>query len=82
MNKRIISINVDDILSLISCAETYGFSNSVLLGTFRDWLDDKLSEKEIQNYAKDVASTEGYSEEDGDNAAETLKEFKNRFKLK
>lgn len=83
MKNREISINIDDILSLIHCAEYYGFADDVLFTSFRDWLGRKLTDEEIKIFAQEYFTPEnraqGYSEEDYESAVETLNEFRNKY---
>ena len=78
MNRE-IKTDLENILSLIACAETYGYDDDVLFDAFRSMLDSKLTESEIEWYARLVESEEGYTEEDYEAIKETLRRFKNRY---
>jgi len=81
MNIRLVSATLDDILSLVSCAEDYGFSHPILLGAFRNIIDGRLSNQEIENYARGVADKDGYGEEDYIEIKMRLKDFKQKYRL-
>ena len=76
---RIIKTTLENILSLIACASDYGFEDDVLFDAFRGMLDSKLTNEEIEAYARSVESTEGYSEEDYEAIKGRLMNFKNRY---
>jgi hypothetical protein len=78
MNRE-IKTDLENILSLIACAEDYGFNKDVLFDAFRDMLDCKLTDDEIEWYAISVKNTEGYGQEDYDAIKETLEYFKNKY---
>lgn len=73
-NKDCVVVERQDILSLISCAEDYGFAKSVLFGTFADWLGP-VDPEEVEAYARELANEDGYGEEDYLYARETLEEW-------
>lgn len=76
---RIIKTNLETILDLIACASDYGFKDDVLFDSFREMLDSKLTNEEIETYARSVEDMEGYSEEDYEAIKERLKGFKNKY---
>jgi hypothetical protein len=76
---REIKIRLGDILSLIACAADYGFEDNVLFDAFRQMLDSKLTNEEIETYARSVEAMEGYSKEDYEAIKERLKYFKNKY---
>jgi len=76
---RIIKTTLENILSLIACASDYGFEDDVLFDAFREMLDSKISNEEIETYARSVEAMEGYGEEDYDAIKERLKDFKNKY---
>jgi hypothetical protein len=78
MNRK-IKTDLENILSLIACAGDYGFANDVLFDALRSMLDSKLTEEEIEWYARLVESEDGYTEEDYEAIKETLKGFKNKY---
>lgn len=79
MMNRELKTDLENILSLIACAEDYGFKNNVLFDYFRELLDGKLTEEEIEWYARTVESEDGYDEEDYEAVKEQLDEFKDRY---
>jgi len=79
MKSRKIETTVDNILSLIACADDYGLARDVLFDAFRGMLDDKLSDEEIEEYVQSVKIEEDYGEEDCENIKERLLDFKKKF---
>lgn len=76
---RIIKTTLENTLSLIACASDYGFEDDVLFDAFREMLDSKLTNEEIENHARSVEAIEGYGEEDYEAIKERLKDFKNKY---
>ena len=76
---RIIKTTLENILSLIACSSDYGFEDDVLFDAFREMLDSKLTNEEIETYARSVGAMEGYGEEDYEEIKERLKHFKNKY---
>lgn len=75
---KTITLDRTEILGMISCAETFGFANSVLLSAFSDWLG-RVTDEEIDAYARSVADSPGYSEEDYEVERSTLLEWRGRY---
>ncbi len=77
-----ITIERSEILSLVSCAEDYGFENDVLFTSFRGWLKT-LPDEEIADYGASFLTTEamakGYGQEDADSAVRRLRAFRSRY---
>ena len=78
MNRE-IKTDLENILSLIACAGDYGFADDVLFDAFREMLNSKLTDDEIEWYARLVESEEGYTEEDYEAIKERLISFKNKY---
>lgn len=80
---RKLEIEIDEVLSLVSCAQDYGFANALLFGAFASWCSGKVSDDEIENYAADFMTPEsiakGFSEEDYDDIKERLTEWRDRY---
>lgn len=76
---RVIKTNLENILDLIVCANAYGFEHNILFDAFREMLDSKLTNEEIENYARSVELLYRYSEEDYEATKEQLKDFKNKY---
>lgn len=76
---REIKTGVDNILSLISCAEDFGFKSNILFDAFRVMLNDRLTGEEIETFARELEAEDGYSKEDYEQVKETLTEFKNKY---
>jgi hypothetical protein len=78
MNRE-IKTDLENMLSLIACADTYGYAHDVLFDAFRGMLNSKLTYEEIEWYARLVESEEGYTEEDYEAIKEPLVVFKNKY---
>lgn len=63
------------IIDLISCAETYGFDDSLLIGSLFMFLGYNLTPEEIEEYAQDLSSQTGYGIEDYEETVKTLKDY-------
>lgn len=83
MKEREITIPISEILSLISCADTYGFRDDVLFVAFAQYLNFQLTDKEILDYASwflsDEAKSQGFSREDFLDIKNTLGKFKDDY---
>lgn len=79
---RTIPIKVSDILSLVNCAESYGFNDDVLMSTFAEWCG-YVSNTDIEQYATWFLSLQaaerGYTEEDYDCAIDQLTAWRDRY---
>jgi hypothetical protein len=78
MNRE-IKTDLENILSLIACARDYRFEDDVLFDAFREMLDSKLTEEEIEWYARSVEAEDGCGEEDYEAIKERLEGFKNKY---
>ena len=76
---RIIKTNLENILSLITCAADYGFENDILFDAFREMINGKLTNEEIEIYSRSVEAMDGYNEEDYKVIKSILKRFKNEY---
>lgn len=76
--RRKFTAELFDLFDIVVCAESYGFSNSILLDALHSWAG-KVTMAEINAYGRALAETDGYSEEDGDSAVETLKAWHKQF---
>ena len=74
---RKTTVDLDNILSLISCARDYGFENDVLFDAFSGMMDRKLLNKEIESFSRQYLEDEG--QEDYDAVKEKLQEFKAKY---
>lgn len=83
IDNKLNSVTLFDILELIFSAEDFGYANDVLFASFAKWLDNKLSDEDIEEYGKTFltqeAKDDGYTEEDYDNAISTLKKFRSDY---
>ncbi len=81
--RKEVTVQLDDILGLIACAEDYGYGFSTFYGGMADFLNRKLTDEEINNYASwflsDEAKSKNYAQEDFDTAIKRLTEFRNRY---
>ncbi|MCP4355247.1 MAG: hypothetical protein GY793_06370 [Proteobacteria bacterium] len=78
MNRE-IKTDLENILSLIACASDYGFENNVLFDAFREMIGSKLTEHEIEWYARSIEAENGYGKEDYEAIKERLESFKNKY---
>jgi hypothetical protein len=80
---RKLSIELDDLLDLVNCAEDYGFADDVFLDAAAEWMGRKLSDAEIEEFAARYLTPEmeakGYSEEDAGSTPESLRAFRDRY---
>ena len=82
---RDVTIDLENILELVHCAEMYGLAKSTLMGRLANWTK-YVSDEEIEAYAAEYltekSKAEGYSEEDYEVAIETITEWRNRYCLR
>jgi len=74
-----IKTSLANILSLISCAEDYGFRNDVLFEAFAEMLEYKLENEDIERYAMSVKMQDGYTQEDYDTIKKKLTDFQEEY---
>jgi len=72
---REIKTDLRNILSMVSCAEDYGFAGQIFFG-FAAGLAGDVTNEELDEYAREVAAADGYGEEDYEEILETLKAWK------
>jgi hypothetical protein len=75
---RTLTVPLSEILSLISCAEDYGFKDAVLFDAFADMVGD-LSDDEIEAEAQALLEDDRYEEEDAENVRTALREFRSQY---
>lgn len=79
---RSITIGLDDVLSLVCCAEDYGFNDDVLMYTFAKWVGTLTNEDMEtflhEEFLSDEAAACGYGQEDYDEGKERMIEFQKR----
>ena len=78
MNRE-IKTDLDNILSLISCASDYGFDDDVLFEAFADMLGKPITAEEIEWYARSIEAQDGYQEEDYEAIKERLEDFNEKY---
>lgn len=76
---REIKIELDTLLSLISCAEDYGFKDDVLFDAFAGMMGRELSDEEIERFAREMESLSHYGEEDVYMIRQKLQSFKKEY---
>lgn len=64
-------IELFDILDLINCADTYGHWNSVCQSSLWEWAKP-VTLDDIERFSLDLASKDGYGEEDYEESKERL----------
>ncbi len=81
--RTVVSVSLDNILGLVFSAEDYGHGGEVFYDTMANMLKYKLSDEEIEAYAKgfltEDAKAKGYTEEDYENAKHELTTFRDRY---
>lgn len=81
---RDITTDLYNILDLVACGESYGFSHHILYYYFAEIIKP-LSIEEIEAFSKtfmtEESIAEGFTEEDAENIKETLIDFKNKYKI-
>jgi hypothetical protein len=55
---RMIAVNLEDLLSLVHCAEDYGFDRSVFYASIGD-IVEYVTDNEIEEYAPNVLDRRG-----------------------
>lgn len=78
------TVELDDILSLVSCARTYGYEDDVLFDAFAAWaIEAGIVDEDCKAYADDFLSekskAQGYTEEDRNESLESVMEWKKKF---
>ena len=73
---REITTTLDNILSLIACAQDYGFEDNVLFDAFAEMIGRQLSHAEIIAFADAVSKEPRYGPEDEWKIRRRLIEFK------
>src|SRR5688572_11768638 len=72
-------IERSDVLSLADGAVDDGVNDDVLMSTFADWCDSKVSNDEIEAYVQDLLSDPAYGDEDAFSARETICEWRKQY---
>ena len=75
----VIKTTLDNILDLINVAEDYGFGDDVLLDAFAEMMGYKLSDQDIEKFAKKIQHEKDCTIEDYNSTFENLMEFKERY---
>ncbi len=80
---RHAAVPISEILSLVNCAEDYGYADDVLFDAFAGWFGRTVTDEEIEAYAADFLTPEnrakGYSEEDYEASMERLTRWRDQF---
>jgi len=79
---RPLTVDLDSVLELVSCADDYGFNRDILVSAFAEWTGP-VSDAEIAEYAAwfltPEAEEQGYGQEDADEAQERLTEWRDKY---
>lgn len=78
MNRE-IKTDLENVLSLIVCADDYGFADNAISGAFKNILNSKLTEGEIEWYARLVESEDGNTKDDYEAIKKRLTYFKEKY---
>lgn len=83
MLNREVKVHLFDILSLVNCSDTYGFTDDVLMDALAE-LTGYVSDEEIESYARntflsEAAEEHGYTEEDYEEAIRNITLWRNTY---
>jgi len=83
MSRR-VDTTLDDVLSMVACAEDYGHGGQIAMHFFWTLVGEKVSDKEIaaflkDQYLSDKARERGYGKEDADNARRAIQEWRVKY---
>lgn len=78
-DKRTVTIEFEDLLDVVNCAETYGYDRAVLLDAIAAWCDRRVSDAEIDTYAACFLTMKGYGVEDQRAAQVQLRAWRDRY---
>ena len=78
---RTVNVNIEQVLSLVSVAETYGVSHPLIYDTCADLLEGKLSDEEIYEYTRNVTDEPPYTMDDFMEISNQLLKFKREYSL-
>jgi hypothetical protein len=81
--RKTVTVEVDDVLSLVACASTYGYADDVFFDGMAGMLDRQCSDEEIEAYAQSFLSDEmkaqGFGEDDAADARSAVTEWRDRY---
>jgi hypothetical protein len=72
------TIDQDEVLDLVNCAEDYGHWNSVCMFSLYDFAKP-VTDNDIKRYSLSLKDSNGYGDEDREGAIERLTEWRDRF---
>ncbi len=75
---RTLKVDLQDILDLVVCADDYGHTNDVLMSSLAEFTG-VVSYVEIEEFAKELGSQDGYGEEDEEEARARLTQWRIRY---
>ena len=61
---RMLQVPIEDVLSIVSCAEDYGYGDDVLMSAMADFCEHIVEDSDLIEYAEGVGCMEGYGPED------------------
>lgn len=76
---RKVSTDLNNILSLVACAEDYAFESSVLFDAFAEIIEKSLSLDEIAVFVSSFNAEDGYGDEDRAEIESRLSDFKQKY---
>lgn len=79
MIKDLVSTTRKEVIDVILAAEDYGYDRSVLMVFLFELLGFNLTPEEIEEFSKNLASEEGYTEEDYIHGVETLNKYAQKY---
>jgi len=72
------TIDQDEILDLVNCAEDYGHWNRVCMGSLYDFAKP-VSDDDIKRYSESLTSDNGYGDEDRSGSIARLTEWRDQY---
>jgi hypothetical protein len=72
------TIDQDEVLDLVNCAETYGHWNSVCMVSLYDFAEP-ITDDDIKRYALSLTDSEGYGDEDREESIERLTKWRDKY---
>jgi hypothetical protein len=78
---RKVTTTLNDVLSMVSCADDYGHNGQIAMHFFWTLAGEKVTDDEIevflqQEFLTDAAKLKGYTEEDADSSREAIQEWR------
>lgn len=76
--KEQITTDRENIISMIASGQDYGYNNQIMAHFFWSLLGERLTDEEIEEYARSVEFEPEYGEEDYEEITERLQDWRSR----